>query len=433
MLFLFKVDQTQYESAAPSELAEALSKLETLPEPPEEWVRWLEKWKKIRPATIRVYRHDVSQFLAVMTLINPEKPPSLKMAWNLSLCELFFSVIGSMVCLSTIINYHNALISVRTFLKRSGVCPKDVDNIMDNFRDLLKHAQKQKQLYISRRKERVLADSSLLWLFYREVYHGPKLLRRFYRIADRIKGAVKKNEPVDHMSADELAFMNSFLICILTANNFHRTGNICLIEYDQARVEINRARKALQSKFPGMKLVSKDQRRLNSDQCEPAVLIGDGATKSGGIVNFVLLPPRDLDLFSLYIKIRNYGPVLPKTSQLLINSRGQSIGPSVAHYLRKIGEFAHIKGLNCQMLRSLMETENVLNDPEAVPGSSNVSAHLDHTNQTRKKYYVHEGKRHSIQAAFRMRSKFEDIGENDDHPVSKKKALYWFYIFSDLK
>ena len=135
---------------APSELAEALSKLETLPEPPEEWVRWLEKWKKIRPTTIRVYRHAVSQFLAVMTLINPEKPPSLKMAWNLSLCELFFSVIEVIVCLSTIINYHNALISVRTYLKRSGVCPKDVDNIMDNFRDLLKHAQKQKQLYISR-------------------------------------------------------------------------------------------------------------------------------------------------------------------------------------------------------------------------------------------------------------------------------------------
>ena len=372
-----------------------------------------------------MYRHVVSQFLAVMALINPDKPPSLKMVWNLSLCELFFAVIGELVCLSTKVNYHNALLSVCTFLKRSDVCPKNVQNLMGNFRDLLKNAQKEKQIYISRRKERVLGDSSLVWLFYREVYHSPKFLRRFYRIADRIKAAVKKNEPVEYMSADELSFLNSFLICVLTANNFHRTGNICLIEYDQARVEINRALKVLQGKFPGMKVSAKGQRCLSREKCEPAVLTGDGATKDGGIINFVLLSPRDLDLFSLYIKIRDYGPVSPKTSKLLINSRGKSIGPSVAHYLRKIGESARVKGLNCQMLRSLMETENVLNDPEAVPGSSNVSAHLGHTNQTRKKYYVHEGKRHSIQAAFRLRAKFEDIGEKDDHPVSEMLVLKW--------
>ena len=123
-----------------------------------------------------------------------------------------------------------------------------------------------------------------------------------------------------------------------------------------------------------------------------------------------------IDLLSLYIKMREYLPHPPKTSKLFVNSQGKSVSSNIAHYLRRMGESVKINGLNCITLRALIETENVLDDSN-IPGSSEVSNHLGHSTQTRSRYYVRPDRRHCIQAAERLLHKFQEIGENPNHPV----------------
>ena len=320
------------------------------------------------------------------------------------------------VCESTIVNYHNALISLRTYLKRNDICPPNFSNLLHDFRDMQAAANKQKSLYVLRRKELVKSDSTLVYLFYHRIYHNKRKFRHFYAIYDRIRSAIREGRPVQKLTRKELFFCNAFLICLLTAANFHRTGNICQIECETARIEINRARKVLQKKFPGMKLVSEDKRVLDLRYVEPAVISTDNATKKGGIVKFVILNPRDIDAVSLYIKMREFLPHPPKTSKLFVNSMGNSVSSNIAHYLQRMGDSVKINGLNCITLRALMETENVLDDSNT-PGSSEVSNHLGHSAKTRSVYYVRPDRRHCIQAALRLLHKFEDIGENPNHPV----------------
>ena len=83
-----------------------------------------------------------------------------------------------------------------------------------------------------------------------------------------------------------------------------------------------------------------------------------------------------------------------------------------------MGDSVKINGLNGITLRALMETENVL-DVSNIPGSSEVSNHLGHSAKVRSRYYVLPDRRHHIQAAERLRDKFEEIGENTNHPVRR--------------
>ena len=419
-IFLYQVDQNQHICSNPEEVANSLSKLEKLRKPPRIFLTWLEKSKRLRPTTLALYEHAASQFLSVMEIIVPDKTPSLSMCWNISLCQAFFDVMEYLLCESTLVNLHSALMAMRTYLKRIGRSPPNVENLLADFRDMFKGAIKEKKMYVSRRKEQVLSDKTLVWLFYHRVYDNNQFLHRFYKIADQIKLAQKENLPVERLSASDLFFCNAFIMSIMTASNYHRLGNLCLIEYKQAKDEISRARKALQKKHPGMNLLSKDQ-AIDRSHCEPAILTVKKSTKKGSFLRFVLPSPRDVDLVSLYIKIRPFGPHAPKTTKLFVNARGRSVGPKVTHFLQKLGESVKIMGLNCQVLRSLMETENVL---DTEPGASGVSQHLGHLPSTRDEYYVQEDERHHIQAAFRLWSKLLDIGKKKDHPVSQKKLEF---------
>ena len=398
------------------EAAEKLSNLTQLEEPPETWIRWLEKSRGLQPNTVVLYRHAVSQFLSVIKILDPSRAPNIKLSWNLELCQAFFQIMSEFVCESTIVNYHNALISVRTYLKRNNLRPANFADLLEEFSDMHAAANKQKHLYVVRRKELVQSDSTIVYLFYHRIYHNKKKFRRFYAIYDRITSAIREGTPVQKLNRKELFFCNALLICLLTTDNFHRTGNICQIECEAARVEINRARNVLQKKFPGMKLFSEDKRILDRRYIEPAVISVERGTKKSGSVKFVILNPRDIDALSKYIKMRKFFPQSPQTSKLLVNSCGKSVNSNITHYLRRMGDSVKINGLNGITLRALMETENVL-DVSNIPGSSEVSNHLGHSAQTRSRYYVLPDPRHHIQAAQRLRNKFEEIGENPNHPV----------------
>ena len=76
------------------EAAEKLSNLTQLEEPPETWIRWLEKSRGLQPNTVLLYRHVVSQFLSVIKILDPSRAPSLKLSWNLELCQAFFQIMA---------------------------------------------------------------------------------------------------------------------------------------------------------------------------------------------------------------------------------------------------------------------------------------------------------------------------------------------------
>ena len=79
-------------------------------------------------------------------------------------------------------------------------------------------------------------------------------------------------------------------------------------------------------------------------------------------------------------------------------------------FLQSIGKAGGIEGLTSIAMRSLIETENVLN----MSGTASVSRHLGHTDQVRDEFYVIPDRRHMIQAANRLLYILEDSGENDE-------------------
>ena len=188
-------------------------------------------------------------------------------------------------------------------------------------------------------------------------------------------------------------------------------------EYDAARKEILRARKVLGKRVKGDIQVKLGERLFDRRKCEPAVIRVDGAIKGGCVIKFVVISPRDQDLLMHYFRIRNNCPRPIKTSKLFVNALGTDISKNVGSYIRKMGLSAKIKGFNCQMLRSIMETENVLD--ESIPEREAVSSHLGHTARTRQVYYVLEDRRHCVQASNRLLAKLEEIGEIDDPQVCK--------------
>ena len=400
---------------APSvaETAKKLAEVKLSPPPPG-WISWLEKGKCIKSNTIKVYSHIASQFLAVMKITNPNKPASIKMAWDRGLCTHFFSTMSLTVCASTIVNYHNALIAIRAYLKRVNQAPDDFYNIMEDFKGMLQNAVKQKNIYIEQRKELKEGHQGMLWLAYNRIYHNLKYVRRFYKIADRFKkGNLKAGEHyVDPLTREELYFCNAFLMFVLFLTSFHRPGNLAQIEFSTAKKEVLRARRKLVERFPGIDV--KLNGRVDRTRVEAAIIRVDGAMKSGGTIKFVLLNPRDQDLVTHYFHIRENCPKPITTTKLFVNARGTSVKQNISGFIRKLGQMAKIRGLSCQMLRALIETENILEDS---PAQASVSEFLGHKTETRKKYYELKDKRHFVQDSNRLLWKLEDIGEVENPEV----------------
>ena len=354
----------------------------------------------------------MKQFLGFLQIIEPEKDPSLKSTWNLKLCSLFFDVMVLIVKETTVVNHHNALKAVRTYLEMIGQCPSNFANLNHHFNLFLQNAIRKKKLYVDNRKALLSNDTGLLWKFYRWVYHNKKFFRDFYKITDRVKDNLE-NGLLDKLNSQELFFCTALVLCVLTATNFHRSGNFALIECAEAKSEINRALKTLRKKNPDFK---QKGRVLDKNNIEPAVLRCDGATKQKGLIWYVVPRPRDIELIGLYIKyVRKFGPKPPSCSKLLINSRGASIGQNVTYYLKRMGDIANVQGLTCLALRSRIETES-FQAPE-VRATENLSNHLGHTVETAKRYYLNKDKRYFIKASLRSLHLLEEIGEDDNHPV----------------
>ena len=75
------------------------------------------------------------------------------MVWNQSLCSRFFEAMSELNNASTMVNFHNALISVRTYLRRVDKAPQNSANLAEDFRDMQLKAIKNKRIYVNQRKE----------------------------------------------------------------------------------------------------------------------------------------------------------------------------------------------------------------------------------------------------------------------------------------
>ena len=391
-----------------ADVAKSLGQGELL-SPPSGWLTWLNKGKCIKPNTIKVYSHVGSQFLSVMKIIIPNKSPTLRMTWDLALVSFFFEVMSFTICDSTLVNYHNALVSARTYLKRVNQIPENHGSLLEDFQSMHKKAIEQKKIYINRRKESKQGDNSMLWHAYNGVYNNPKYVQRFYKIAYRFKKSAMadpKRHFVEPLTPEELFFCNAIAMFLFFINNFHRSGNLGQIEFKEAKREILHARRTLLKKFPGIEVPMIG--RIDRSKCEPAVIKVDGGMKFGGVIRFVVVSPRDQDMIAQYFRIRENCPKAITTTKLFVNARGTSVKQNVSAYIRKLGQMSKIDGLNCQMLRALIETENVLDDN---PEREAVSAHMGHSAQTRAQYYELKDKRHCVQASNRLLWKLEDIGQ----------------------
>ena len=419
-LLFIQIDEeaiTALLSSAPSpeRIARKLSKI-VLPPAPPGFVLWLEKGRCLREPTRILYIHCIRQFLGAMSITLPDRAPTLKMAYSTSLCGIFYDTISHLVNNSTKVNYHSALMSARTHLRRAELAPKNSGNLLEDFRDGMKQASKQKGIHNSQRKEDNQESWAILWLFYRRIYYGASFLRHFYTIADRFKLAEKEGQVVEPLSSKELNFCNGMVMCMLTATNFQRSGNLSLIEYEDAKCEIRRARKALSKRIKVVP-IKFSERGFDRNLCEPAVIKAEGGVKNGGTIKFVVLSPRDQDLLVQYFRIRDHFPREISTTKLFINARGHSVTKNVSAYIRKMGKLARIKKFNCQMLRSLIETENVLDNSN--PERDGLSHHLGHSAKIRQRYYVLPDRRHCVQASNRLQVKLEEIGEIENPPVSQ--------------
>ena len=168
-----------------------------------------------------------------MKIVLPTKTPRIEMAWSPALCSNFFDTMLETVNDSTIVNYHNGLIQTRTYLRRLGKAPPNAAILIEDFSDMHKKALKKKMLYVNRRKDLKLESSGIVYLYYHRIYHGEKLIRRYYRIADRFKDAEYKGTTatLTPLTKDELFFCTSVVMNIFTASNYHRSGNLALIEF----------------------------------------------------------------------------------------------------------------------------------------------------------------------------------------------------------
>ena len=91
---------------------------------------------------------------------------------------------------------------------------------------------------------------------------------------------------------------------------------------------------------------------------------------------------------------------------------GRNLDRNVWYYLRKIGERAGLKDLTFNELRRAVETENALSNRSVLPSA--ISAHLGHSAQTAKEYYIRPDDRHVAKTCYELLDMFQEIGEAED-------------------
>ena len=298
-----------------------------LPSPPQLWLDWLSKTRQIRPVTIKLYSHHISQFFAFAAILFPSRRPNLILAWNVPFCREFFEVIRGIVCPSTFQNYHSSLRSARRFMSKSGIRPENHADIEDEFSDMRAAGERKKKKYLKNRKSALKnAGVNLVRQFYREVVHNDFFWRTFEAMVNRTQKALMRKKKVPKFSAGHTFFANAFLIAQIQSSNFKRVGNFAEIKCDEARKELQHVIDKFENKFPGREF-SSNTRRLDRRYCVPAVLRAEDGRKKGETEWFAILDPQIVLALFLYIDyIRPYGKKAPKTDALFVNSLGEGLG-----------------------------------------------------------------------------------------------------------
>ena len=199
------------------------------------------------------------------------------------------------------------------------------------------------------------------------------------------------------------------MLCLVTAANFKRAGNLALLTRTQTRNALNDALTKYRHLYPSTH-ISRLPRRLDPNSCVPAVIEIASSAKKKEIERFCVPSPRDqraLLEYDEYVRPYLLYP-RPEVDLFFVNRKGKAIADSVSFYINWIGRKVGMKGLTVAALRAEMETENFIGDGQS---SAQVMAQLGHTKATAEEFYVTRDTRHAIQASFRMLSLLEERGE----------------------
>ena len=314
-------------------------------------------------------------------------------------------------------NYHNGAQAMRRYLRFSGNCPEHYARLDEGFLSMASVAQGRKRRHqqSKRKLQRRQGKSNLLSELHRKFYDGP-IWDDFFALMDRGKVALEENRRVKKLSRSELLLCNSVLIGALTVCNFKRPGDFRSIKFEESQKQLRRAVKSFKKKFPGESMIL-GKGKLDRNKSAPVELVIEECSKVGGVDFACLLHPRDVHAMHLFCKFgRPFGPTPPKTECFFINGKGRSLGLGIHRYLKHLGKLTGVKNLTFNKLRSLAETENVLEDgQDQLSGTAEmVTKHLGHSESIRDKYYTRDDRRHHVQAADRLLSIVEREGSRND-------------------
>ena len=399
------------------------------PSPPRDFVVWLRDIKNVSKPTERTYVHEVRHFLGFVVK-RMKRVGRLEDCWNIPLCQKFFDSIVPDFSPATITNYHAALAVVREFLLLQGRRPSNYMEIKKTFQLLNKSARKKKRLHLLKLKAK-RSTKSMLAKFYQDIYHNDAFWTRFQRIILEVKAKKKRGEIVN-FSRKDTSFATSFMLCIASASNFKRTGNLALWPLESTRSALNNALTTYRKKNPSTS-ISSLPRRLDPQNCVPAIIEVPVSAKKNEFERFCIANPRDQRALLEYDEyIRKFLGASSTCDLFFVNGKGHSVVSTVGFYFGWLGRRVGLPELTLSSLRAELETENSLTTNQ----SEKVSLHLGHSQATAEQYYISRGKRHAVEASLHMLFILEECGEKNFHdapasawdPVSALADDHVFYL-----
>lgn len=236
--------------------------------------------------------------------------------WDYTMNKRFFKKLKLATNLSSAGNYFVAFAAGRLWMKNNGRCPQDSITILNKFDLLGKTAGKKRAEYLEDTKNKSTTEHGLLRMFYLQIYHSDSMWHRLHRIYAKLESSGKS------ITSSDLSFVNGFLSYILLGTNFMRTGNIALLESQPMEKILAQSLGEFRNRFPNED-IQNSPRRLDRSKTVPAVIQIPKGTKTKKPVDIVILRPRDIEAFLLYLRfVRRNPPCEVKTTRFFINSKG---------------------------------------------------------------------------------------------------------------
>ena len=387
------------------------------PKVPSDFPYWLDKVKHLKENTIKIYKHDVAQFLGHIEN-ETSRPGVLEDAWNLNLTIKYFKKIATTFKPNTRTNHHSALSALRAYLRSKKRRPSNYRDLIEDFKMLTRGASKSKRSYQAVLLRTKSKDRRLLGEFYRNIYHNNACWDRYNKEIKKIKSLVRHQRKVDPIPRKQFNFCTAFMLAILLAPNLKRTGNFGIIPFEEPRKLLHDSLSAFRRKFPSTR-IGDLPRRLDVTKCIPAVFDVSDSAKKGEIESFCVLQARDQKGLLEYGEyVRPNGPRPPVSETFFLDSKGRALSSDKIHNLLKaLGESTLVKDLTISSLRTLVETENFLR-----PESNALTKQLGHSVATALEYYVKEDRRHYVEASLAIMAILEQEGEK---PLEEAPKTLW--------